>query len=73
MAGVSVARCLAALAVIWVMCSIVPAQAQGEDDLARLHAELHRLHRQRQCTEPVPIAQRYVELVSETGACSGGG
>ena len=65
MAGVGVVRRLAALAVAWVVCVTAlagPAQAQGQNDLARLNAEIGRLHGQGKYAEALPIAQRYVEL-----------
>src|SRR5262245_35907826 len=68
MSGVGVVRRLAALAVAWVVCGIAlagPAQAQGQDDLARLSAEVSRLHGQGKYAQAVPIAQRYVELARQ--------
>ena len=63
-----VTRRLAALAVAWVVCGIAlagAAHAQGQDDLARLRAEVSRLHGQGKYGEAAPIAQRYVELARQ--------
>jgi tetratricopeptide (TPR) repeat protein/CHAT domain-containing protein len=68
MSGVGVGRRLAALAVAWVVCGIAlagPARAQGQDDLARLSAEVSRLHGQGKYAQAVPIAERYVELARQ--------
>jgi CHAT domain-containing protein/tetratricopeptide (TPR) repeat protein len=68
MVEVGVVRRLAALAVVWVVCGIAlgdAAQAQGQDDLARLHAEVIRLQGQGKYAQALPIAQRYVELARQ--------
>jgi tetratricopeptide (TPR) repeat protein len=68
MAGVGVARCLAALTAAWVVCGIAlagAAQAQGQDDLALLRAEVFRLSGLSKYAQALPIAQRYVELTSQ--------
>jgi tetratricopeptide (TPR) repeat protein/CHAT domain-containing protein len=66
MVGVGVVRRLRALVAAWVVCGIAmvgAALAQGQDDLARLSAEVSRLYGQGEYAQALPIAQRYVELV----------
>ena len=68
MTGVGVVRCLAALVVAWSVGAIALAgavQAQGQDDLARLRAEISQLQGQGKYAQALPVAQRYVELARQ--------
>jgi CHAT domain-containing protein/tetratricopeptide (TPR) repeat protein len=64
MTGVSVVRRLAALAaalMVYGMALAGAAQAQGEEELARVRAEVGRLYEQGRYAQAVPIAQRFIE------------
>ena len=65
MAGGWLARRLAAMVVAGWICGIVlssAADAQGSDNLARLHAEVSRLLDQGRYAEALPIAERALAL-----------
>jgi hypothetical protein len=56
------------LALVVAVCGVAlasAARAQGQDDLARLNAEVIRLHEQGKFAEALPIAQRFVELARQ--------
>jgi tetratricopeptide (TPR) repeat protein len=58
---------LAVAAALWGIALAGAAQAQQQDDLARLRAEVSRLHAEGKYAEAAPVAERYVALARQRG------
>src|SRR5262245_62398047 len=50
---------------VWSLVLASAAHAQGDDELARLHSEVERLHSQGKYADAVPVAERYVALARQ--------